>query len=128
MDLYIYIYIYIYDLKHPRSPTTGNWLDYTVFNTIYWCLLYLKVWSDCSGVHCVGMTTCTWGKLVSTTELEQDGHFQFDVIKLFSLGIDYISREKAGLCWLAGLTRITNIFSRPQKKIWIKLRILFHLN
>ena len=30
-------------LKHPRSPTTGNWLGYTVFNTIYWCLLYLKV-------------------------------------------------------------------------------------
>ena len=31
---------------------------------------------------------------------------------------------------VAGLTCITNIFSRPLKKIWIKLRILFefHLN
>ena len=54
-------------LKHPRSPTTGNWLGYTIFNTIYQCLLYLKVWSDSSGVDYLGMTTCsTWGKLVST--------------------------------------------------------------
>ena len=28
---------------------------------------------------------------------------------------------------LAGLTRVTNIFSRPQKKIWIKLRIQFFI-
>ena len=60
------ICIYIYDLKHPRSRTTGNWLSYTVFNTIYGCLLYLKVWSDSSGVHYLGMTTCTSSKLVST--------------------------------------------------------------
>ena len=85
------ICIYIYDLKHPRSRTTGNWLSYTVFNTIYGCLLYLKVWSDSSGVHYLGMTTCTvheasWS---APTGLEQAGHFQFHVIKLFSLGVDY---------------------------------------
>ena len=120
---------YIYHLKHPTSPTTGNWLSYAIFNTIYWCLLYLKVWSDSSGVHYLGMTTCTWGKLVSTHwELEQTGHFQFHVIKLFSLGVDYlyIRREKARLRWLAGLSCVTNIFSVPQN-IWIKLRLTFSI-
>ena len=34
----------------------------------------------------------------------------------------------AGLARLVGLTRVTNIFSRPQKKIWIKLRMPLHLN
>ena len=33
----------------------------------------------------------------------------------------------AGLARLAGLTRVTNIFSRPQKKIWINLMILLRL-
>ena len=34
----------------------------------------------------------------------------------------------AGLARLARLTRVTNIFCRLQKKIWINLRILLHLN
>ena len=34
----------------------------------------------------------------------------------------------AGLARLVGLTRVTNIFSRPQKTIWINLRILLYLN
>ena len=34
----------------------------------------------------------------------------------------------AGLALLAGLTRVTNIFSKLQKKIWINLSLLLHLN
>ena len=121
---------YIYHLKHPTSPTTGNWLSYAIFNTIYWCLLYLKVWSDSSGVHYLGMTTCTWGKLVTTNWAWTGWPFPIpygigNVIKLFSLWVDYISRSKAGLRLLAGY-RITNIFSVPQN-IWIKLRLTFSI-
>ena len=55
--------------KHPRSPRTRNWLGYTVFNTIYWCIFYLKISSDSSCVYYLSWHDYmykTWGKVVST--------------------------------------------------------------
>ena len=57
----------------------------------------------------------------------------FEIVNTKHLEIFHILLSALEVLWdrlrrSAGLPRVTNIFSRPQKKIWIKLRMPLHLN